>query len=111
MSCGVEEANDRYERVIASSATCVGRLMRETVGVGNEGGRESLGGSSTSAVIENERVTESAATTTTVEGSETEYVISYAGVFNEKVFWRGLVCDPERPTVRKAAYDLISEVW
>ena len=124
VSCGVEEANDRYERVIASSASCVGRLMRETVGMSNAGGRESLGGSSTSAFVsENEsvRVADSAATTTTttrttttttatVEGSETEYVISYAGVFNEKVFWRGLVCDSERPTVRKAAYELISEV-
>ena len=116
MSCGVEEANDRYERVIASSASCVGRLMRETTALLIEGASasesERVGVSERTSERVNERTNENVNASTTTAGvtSGSEGCVSYSCVFNEKSFWRGLLCDSERPTVRKAGYELIAEV-
>ena len=93
--------------------------MRETTVLGNvnEGtsASESERASASERTSENmsERMNESVSESTTTTAdviSGSEGCVSYSCIFNEKTFWRGLLCDSERPTVRKAAYELIAEV-
>ena len=124
MSCGVEEANDRYERVMVSSAGCVGRLMRDVAAttaaaaaaslISNDGASGSERGSMNEGVSEPVSASASSpaapAPPATAVSESGHDGISYSVVLNEKTFWRGLLCDMERPSVRKAAYELIAEV-